>query len=144
MHRHVLVKEFHLDRGYVTDEGIKLLLEWKGLEKLEVLKLASNKLTDGGVGELSKSSRLHSIKTLDLSYNQITDRGCRELANSRIIESLDTLIISRNPFTEEGAKGLKALKNSGQLKKLILYEGVDNTPDLVNYSKPELLRPDGG
>ncbi len=138
------LKEFHLDRGYVDDEGIKKLLEWEGLEELKVLKLTSNKLTDDGVEELSKSTRLRSIKNLDLGYNQITDKGCKALADSNMIESLDTLTVSRNPFTEEGAKGLKELKNSGRLKNLILYEGVDNTPDLVNYSKPELLRPDGG
>ncbi len=136
------LKEFHLERGYVNDEGIKKLVEWEGLEKLTTLKLPSNKLTDEGVAELAKSTRLKSIKTLDLAYNQITDVGCKALADSKMIESLETLNVSRNPFTEEGAKGLKELKISGKLKNLILYEGVDNTPDLVNYSRPELLRPD--
>jgi Ran GTPase-activating protein (RanGAP) involved in mRNA processing and transport len=138
------LKEFHAERGYIDDEGIKQFLEWEGLENLSTLKLSSNKLTDEGVEGLSKSSRLKSIRILDLGYNQITDRGCEALADSKIIESLETLTVSRNPFTEEGAKKLKELKISGKLKNLILYEGVDNTPNLVNYSKPELLRPDGG
>lgn len=138
------LKEFHAERGYIDDDGIKKFLEWEGLEKLTTLNLSSNKLTDEGVEELSKSSRLESIKTLDLGYNQITDQGCGALAESKIIDSLETLTVSRNPFTEEGAKKLKKLKISGRLKNLILYEGVDNTPNLVNYSKPELLRPEGG
>ncbi len=136
------LKEFHLERGYVDDEGLKKFLEWEGLEKLRTLKLPSNKLTDEGIEELSKSSRLKSIKVLDLGYNQITDKGCEALANSTIIDNLEVLTVSRNPFTEEGAKKLKDLKISGRLKNLILYEGVDNTPNLVNYSRPELLRPD--
>ena len=138
------LKELYLERGYIDDEGIQKLLEWKGLDRLMILNLASNKLTDKGVENLTKSSRLKSIKALDLAYNQISDAGCKALANSKMIESLETLSISRNPFTEQGAKKLKELKISGRLKNLVLYEGVDNRPDLVNYSRPELLRPDGG
>ena len=79
---------------------------------------------------------------MDLGCNQISDKGCNALAESNIIENLDFLTLSRNPFTEEGAQKLKELKISGRLKNLILYEGVDNSPNLQNYSRPELLRPD--
>jgi Ran GTPase-activating protein (RanGAP) involved in mRNA processing and transport len=136
------IKELHLERGYINDEGIKDFLEWEGLEGLQVLKLTSNQLTDEGIEEISRSSRLKSIKKLDLGCNQISDKGCNALAESNIIENLDFLTLSRNPFTEEGAQKLKELKISGRLKNLILYEGVDNSPNLQNYSRPELLRPD--
>ncbi|MBT6717494.1 MAG: hypothetical protein HOB18_07640, partial [Nitrospina sp.] len=48
----------------------------------------------------------------------------------------------RNYFDEEGAQAIYESKALTSLKTLIIKEGVDEDAGLVNYSRPELLRPD--
>ena len=69
------------------------------------------------------------------------DDGVEALGKSPNLSSLRELNVGRNPFTEKGAVFLKESTILTAMKVLILYEGADNTPDLVNFSKPELLAP---
>ena len=111
-------------------------------EHLEALNLTSNQLDDPAVELLATSSKFSKLKSLRLSQNLIGDAGLKALGNSTTLSSLEHLFLGRNNFGKEGAQAVHDTKTLVNLKTLFLQEGVEITPGIVNYSRPELLRPD--
>ena len=72
----------------------------------------------------------------------IGDEGAEAIGCSTHLCGLTHLYIGRNSFSPKGAEAIHQTKTLTQLKTLVLQEGVETTPDLVNYSRPELLRPE--
>ena len=62
---------------------------------------------------------------------------------SPVLTNLVELQIGRNAFTNSGADAVFNSKTLTNLKTLVLKEGAELTPGLVNYSRPELLAPPG-
>ena len=135
------LKTLSFERGYLNDEGMKDFIRWPGLPGLENLNLSTNKLTSEGTVLLAECGKTQLLKALALSYNLIDDVGIEALGRSPHLTHLRELKVGRNPFTEKGAIFLKNSTTLTAMKVLILYEGADNTPDLMNFSKPELLAP---
>ena len=136
------LKKLDLERSYVDAEGIRSLIGGKIAENLEELNLAANKFGDEGVSIIAGTSNLRNLKVLNLSQNMIGDEGAKAIGTSTQLSGLTHLYMGRNAFGPEGAKAIHETKTLTQLKTLILQEGVETTPDLVNYSRPELLRPE--
>jgi Ran GTPase-activating protein (RanGAP) involved in mRNA processing and transport len=136
------LKKLDLERSYVDAEGIRLLIDSKVAENLEELNLAANKFGDEGVRIIAGASKLKNLKVLNLSQNMIGDDGAKAIGTSAQLSGLTHLYMGRNAFGPEGAKAIHETKILTQLKTLVLQEGVETTPDLVNYSRPELLRPE--
>ena len=64
------------------------------------------------------------------------------MGESVSLSGLTRLYAGRNYFDEEGAQAIYESKTLKSLKTLVLKEEVDDGSGLVNYSRPELLRPD--
>lgn len=136
------LKRLDLERSYIDANGIRSLVRGKIAKNIEELNLVSNKLGDEGAIVIAETTNLKNLKTLNLSQNMIGDDGAKAIGTSGHLSGLRHLYIGRNIFTPEGAKAIHQTKTLTQLKTLVLQEGVETTPDLVNYSRPELLRPD--
>ena len=136
------LKKLDLERSYVDAEGIRSLIGGKIAENLEELNLAANKFGDEGVSIIAGTSNLRNLKVLNLSQNMIGDEGAKAIGTSTQLSGLTHLYMGRNAFGPEGARAIHETKTLTQLKTLVLQEGVETTPDLVNYSRPELLRPE--
>ena len=136
------LKKLDLERSYVDAEGIRSLIGGKIAEKLEELNLAVNKFGDAGASLIAGTSNLKNLKVLNLSQNTIGDDGAKAIGTSTHLSGLTHLYMGRNAFGPEGARAIHETKTLTQLKTLVLQEGVETTPDLVNYSRPELLRPE--
>jgi Leucine-rich repeat (LRR) protein len=136
------LKKLGLERSYLDAEGVRSLLGGKIAENLEELNLAANKFSDEGVRIIAETSNLKNLKVLNLSQNMIGDDGAKAIGTSLQLSGLTHLYMGRNSFSQEGAKAIHKTKILTNLKTLVLQEGVETTPDLVNYSRPELLRPE--
>lgn len=136
------LKKIDLERSYIDAEGITLLLKGKISKNLEELSLVANKLGDQGAKVIADTANLKNLKVLNLSQNMIGDEGAEAIGCSTHLCGLTHLYIGRNSFSPKGAEAIHQTKTLTQLKTLVLQEGVETTPDLVNYSRPELLRPD--
>lgn len=135
------LKKLGLERSYIDGEGIRELVQGKIAGRLEELNLAANKLGDEGAKILAGASNLTNLRVLHLSQNIIGDEGACAIGTSTSLSGLTRLYIGRNAFGPDGAKAIHETQTLTQLKTLVLQEGVETTPDLVNYSRPELLRP---
>jgi Ran GTPase-activating protein (RanGAP) involved in mRNA processing and transport len=119
----------------VFDEG-------KIAENLAELSLVANKLGDQGAKVIATAHNFKNLKVLNISQNMIGDEGAKAIGSSMHLSGLTHLYIGRNVFGSEGAKAIHQTKTLTRLKTLVLQEGVETTLDLVNYSRPELLRPE--
>jgi len=131
-----------LRRGYIDAEGIRGLLGGKVALGLRELNLSANKLNDEAIGLLAGFERWASLEVLRVSQNLFGDEGAKALGESAGLAGLTQLYMGRNAFGPEGAKAVYETKTLTNLKTLMLKEGVETTPGLVNYSRPELLRPE--
>lgn len=138
----VNLKKLDLERGYIDAEGINALIGGKVIEHLEELNLSANKLDDEAVKTLASTPKLSALRVLHLSQNLFGDPGAKALGESKTLSNLTRLYAGRNYFGPEGGKALHETQTLTNLKTLVLQEGVETTPGLVNYSRPELLRPD--
>ena len=136
------LKKLELERSYVDAEGIQALIDGEVAGNLEELNLTANKLGDDGAKVIAGASNLKSLKVLNLSQNMIGDEGAKAIGTSTHLTGLTHLYMGRNGFSPEGAKIIHQTKTLTKLKTLVLQEGVETSPDLVNYSRPELLRPE--
>ena len=136
------LKKLELERSYVDAEGIQALIDGEVAGNLEELNLIANKLGDDGAKVIAGASNLKSLKVLNLSQNMIGDEGAKAIGTSTYLTGLTHLYMGRNGFSPEGAKVIHQTKTLTKLKTLVLQEGVETSPDLVNYSRPELLRPE--
>ncbi|MFQ5451663.1 MAG: hypothetical protein ACE5E9_13630 [Nitrospinaceae bacterium] len=135
------LKKLDLERGYIDSEGVNHLVRGRVIEHLEELNLSANKLNDEAVQILANTPKLSSLRVLRLSQNLFGDEGAKALGASATLTGLTHLYMGRNLFGPEGAKAVFETKTLTRLKTLMLQEGVETTPGLVNYSRPELLRP---
>ena len=138
----VSLKKLELERGYIDGEGIVEFVKGRVIERLEELNLSANKLKDDDIRLLASTPKLSSLRVLRLSQNLIGDEGARAIGESTTLTNLTHLYIGRNSFGNAGAQAISETKTLKNLKVLMLREGVETTPDLVNYSRPELLRPE--
>jgi Leucine-rich repeat (LRR) protein len=136
------LKKLELERGYIDGEGINEFIKGSVIERLEELNLSANKLRDDDIKVLASTPKLSALRVLRLSQNLIGDEGARSIAESSTLTNLTHLYIGRNAFGNVGAQAITETKTLTNLKVLMLREGVETTPDLVNYSRPELLRPE--
>ena len=91
---------------------------------------------------LAEASKWKSLKTLRISQNRFGNEGAKFLGESESMSGLTQLYVGRNYFDAEGAQAIYESKTLKNLKTLIIKEEIDEGSGLVNYSRPELLRPD--
>lgn len=136
------LKKLDLERGYIDAQGIADFIKGGVAGQLEELNLSANKLDDEALAILAAAPTLSSLKVLRLSQNQFSDPGAKALGESTVLCELTHLYMGRNLFGKEGAQAVYETKTLTHLKTLVIQEGVETNPGLVNYSRPELLRPE--
>jgi Leucine-rich repeat (LRR) protein len=136
------LKALILERSYIEIEGLKEMVQGDLMNQLQELNISSNKLKDEAVQILASTPQWKSLKTLRLSQNMFGDMGAKALGESTSLAGLTHLYAGRNYFGNEGAQAIHESKTLTNLKTLVLKEGVEEDVGLVNYSRPELLRPD--
>ena len=99
-------------------------------------------MKDDDIKVLASTPKLSSLRVLWLGQNLIGDEGAKAIGESTTLANLTHLYIGRNSFGNDGAQAISETKTLKNLQVLMLREGVETTPDLVNYSRPELLRPE--
>ena len=112
------------------------------MDQLQKLNLSSNKLKDDAVKVLASAQKWKALKVLRLSQNMFGDEGAKALGESVSLAGLSHLYAGRNYFGNQGAQAIHESKTLTSLQTLVLKEGVEEDTGLVNYSRPELLRPD--
>jgi Leucine-rich repeat (LRR) protein len=136
------LKKLEMERGYIELEALKEMVQGDLMDQLQELDLSANKLKDVGVQVLASASKWKALKVLKLSQNMFGDEGAKALGESDSLAGLTHLYVGRNYFGNEGAQSIHESEKLTNLKTLVLKEGVEEDPGLVNYSRPELLRPD--
>lgn len=136
------LKTLILERGYIEIEGLKEMLQGNLMDQLQELNLSANKLKDEAIELIASAPKWKALKILRLSQNMFGDKGAKALGESASLAGLTHLYAGRNYFGNEGAQAIHESKTLTNLKTLVLKEGVEEDVGLVNYSRPELLRPD--
>ena len=136
------LKTLILERSYIEIEGLKEMVQGDLMDQLQELNISANKLKDEAVQMIATTPKWKSLKILRLSQNMFGDPGAKALGESTSLSGLTHLYAGRNYFGNEGAQAIHESKTLINLKTLVLKEGVEEDVGLVNYSRPELLRPD--
>ena len=136
------LKTLILERSYIELEGLKEMVQGDLMDQLQELNISANKLKDEAVQMIATTPKRKSLKILRLSQNMFGDPGAKALGESTSLSGLTHLYAGRNYFGNEGAQAIHESKTLINLKTLVLKEGVEEDVGLVNYSRPELLRPD--
>lgn len=136
------LKTLILERSYIGIEGLKQMVQGDLMDQLLELNISANKLNDEALQLFASASKWRSLKILRLSQNMFGDTGAKALGESTSLAGLTHLYAGRNYFGNEGAQAIHESKTLTNLKTLVLKEGVEEDLGLVNYSRPELLRPD--
>ena len=136
------LKTLILERSYIELEGLKEMVQGDLMDQLQELNISANKLKDEAVQMIATTPKWKSLKILRLSQNMFGDPGAKALGESTSLSGLTHLYAGRNYFGNEGAQAIHESKTLINLKTLVLKEGVEEDVGLVNYSRPELLRPD--
>jgi len=111
-----------MDKGYYTDEGVKVLSK---LSQLEELNIGSRGMSDKSMDYISSLTKL---KVLRLGQgNTVTDKG---IAKLRALTSLEELGINYANMT---ISGLSALNNLSNLKQLDV-EGMKQDGSVLDIS----------
>jgi len=136
------LKKLEMERGYMDLEALKKMVLGSLMDQLQELDLTANKLKDEGLVVLVSAPKWKALKILKISQNMFGDEGAKALGESAALAGLTHLYAGRNYFGAGGAQAIYESKTLTGLKTLVLKEGVESDPGLVNYSRPELLRPD--
>ncbi len=136
------LKRLEIERGYIEIEGLKEMVQGNLMDQLQELNLSANKLKDEAIQMIASAPKWKALKVLRLSQNMFGDEGAKALGESTSLAGLTHLYAGRNYFGKEGAQAIYESKTLTGLKTLVLKEGVEDDAGLVNYSRPELLRPD--
>lgn len=136
------LKKLEMERSYIEEEGFIELVKGDIADQLEVLDLSANKINDASMKILAEAPKWKSLKTLRISQNRFGNEGAKFLGESESMSGLTQLYVGRNYFDAEGAQAIYESKTLKNLKTLIMKEEIDEGSGLVNYSRPELLRPD--
>jgi Ran GTPase-activating protein (RanGAP) involved in mRNA processing and transport len=136
------LKTLILERSYIELGGLKEMVQGDLMDQLQELNISANKLKDEAVQMIASTPKWKALKILKLSQNMFGDPGAKALGESISLAGLTHLYAGRNYFGNEGAQAIHESKTLTNLKTLVLKEGVEEDVGLVNYSRPELLRPD--
>ena len=136
------LKTLILERSYIEIGGLKEMVQGDLMDQLQELNISANKLKDEAVQIIASTPKWKALKILRLSQNMFGDPGAKALGESTSLAGLTHLYAGRNYFGNEGAQAIHESKTLTNLKTLVLKEGVEEDVGLVNYSRPELLRPD--
>ena len=136
------LRDLNLERSYIDIEGLKEMVQGDLMDQLQKLNLSSNKLKDDAVKVIASAQKWKALKVLRLSQNMFGDEGAKALGESISLAGLSHLYAGRNYFGNQGAQAIHESKTLTSLQTLVLKEGVEEDTGLVNYSRPELLRPD--
>ncbi|MZH41791.1 MAG: hypothetical protein F3740_08295 [Nitrospinae bacterium] len=136
------LKTLVLERSYIDFEGLKAMVQGNLMDQLQELNISANKLNDEAIIELASAPKWKALKILRLSQNMFGDEGAKALGESTSLAGLTHLYAGRNYFGNDGAQAIHQSKTLTGLQTLVLKEGVENDAGLVNFSRPELLRPD--
>jgi Ran GTPase-activating protein (RanGAP) involved in mRNA processing and transport len=136
------LKKLEMERSYVDEEGFSEFIKGELADQLEELDFSANKIKDESIKILAQAPKWKSLKTLRISQNRFGNEGAKVLGESVSMSGLVKLYAGRNYFDEEGAQAIYESKTLKNLKTLVIKEEVDDGSGLVNYSRPELLRPD--
>ncbi len=136
------LKTLILERSYIDLEGLKEMVQGNLMDQLQELNLSANKLNNEAIQELALAPKWKALKVLRLSQNMFGDEGAKALGESTSLSGLTHLYAGRNYFGNDGAQSIHESKTLTSLQTLVLKEGVENDAGLVNFSRPELLRPD--
>ena len=136
------LKKLEMERSYVDEEGFSEFIKGELADQLEELDLSANKIKDESIKILAQAAKWKSLKTLRISQNRFGNEGAKALGESVSMSGLVKLYAGRNYFDAEGAQAIYESKTLKNLKTLVIKEEVDDGSGLVNYSRPELLRPD--
>jgi len=136
------LKKLEMERSYVDEDGIRELVLGGLADQLEELDLSANKLNDEMMKTLVEAPKWKSLKVFRVSQNRFGNAGAKALGGSVSMSGLTHLYVGRNYFDAEGAQAIYESKTLKNLKTLVIKEEVDDGSGLVNYSRPELLRPD--
>ena len=131
-----------MERGYIEVDALKEMVQGNLMDQLQQLDISANKLKDEGVKVLASAPKWKVLKVLKLSQNMFGDDGAKAIGESTSLSGLTHLYAGRNYLGNEGAQAIHESKTLTALKTLVLKEGVEEDAGLVNYSRPELLRPD--
>ena len=136
------LKKLEMERSYVDENGIREFVLGGVADQLEELDLSANKLNDEMMKTLVEAPKWKSLKVFRVSQNRFGNAGAKALGGSVSMSGLTHLYVGRNYFDAEGAQAIYESKTLKNLKTLVIKEEVDDGSGLVNYSRPELLRPD--
>ena len=136
------LKKLEMERSYVDEEGFSECIKGELADQLEELDISANKIKDESIKILAQAPKWKSLKTLRISQNRFGNEGAKALGESVSMSGLIKLYAGRNYFDAEGAQAIYESKTLKKLKTLVIKEEVDDGSGLVNYSRPELLRPD--
>jgi Ran GTPase-activating protein (RanGAP) involved in mRNA processing and transport len=136
------LKTLIMERGYIEVDALKEMVQGNLMDQLQQLDISANKLKDEGVKVLASAPKWKVLKVLKLSQNMFGDDGAKAIGESTSLSGLTHLYAGRNYLGNEGAQAIHESKTLTALKTLVLKEGVEEDAGLVNYSRPELLRPD--
>jgi Ran GTPase-activating protein (RanGAP) involved in mRNA processing and transport len=136
------LKKLEMERSYVDEEGFSEFIKGELADQLEELDLSANKIKDESIKILAQAPKWKSLKTLRISQNRFGNEGAKALGESVSMSGLVKLYAGRNYFDAKGAQAIYESKTLKNLKTLVIKEEVDDGSGLVNYSRPELLRPD--
>jgi len=103
------IRELHLQRNRMGDEGLKALAHALRINQtIALLILDHNQIGDEGVKALADAVRINQTVTkLYLGDNQIGDEGLKALADAfRINQTVAVLNLSNNQIGDEGLKAL--------------------------------------
>jgi Leucine-rich repeat (LRR) protein len=136
------LKKLEMERSYIDEDGFGEFIKGELADQLEELDLSANKIKDESIKILAEAPKWKSLKTLRISQNRFGNEGAKALGESVTLSGLTRLYAGRNYFDAEGAQAIYESKTLKNLKTLVIKEEVDDGSGLVNYSRPELLRPD--
>lgn len=136
------LKKLEMERSYADEEGIRAFVMGGLADQLEELDLSANKINDEMMKTLAQAPKWKSLKIFRVSQNRFGNEGAKALGESISMAGLTHLYAGRNYFDAEGAQAIYESKTLKNLKTLIIKEDVDEGSGLVNFSRPELLRPD--
>jgi Ran GTPase-activating protein (RanGAP) involved in mRNA processing and transport len=136
------LKKLEMERSYIDEDGFGEFIKGELADQLEELDLSANKIKDESIKILAEAQKWKSLKTLRISQNRFGNEGAKALGESSSMSGLTRLYAGRNYFDAEGAQAIYESKMLKKLKTLVIKEEVDDVSGLVNYSRPELLRPD--
>ena len=136
------LKKLEMERSYVDENGIREFVMGELADQLEELDLSANKLNDEMIKTLAQAPKWKSLRVFRASQNRFGNEGAKALGSSVAMSGLTHLYVGRNYFDAEGAEAIYESKTLKNLKTLVIKEKIDDGSGLVNFSRPELLRPD--